>query len=279
MFLFTPDMNLRSNSLRIFYRMHGNKRLPEYSDSLKRKRSGLLNVSFVGIILPVDLSGSSCDDSKLSFHSKISRKLHSCFPDVSLDLGLRTVLLDVDQAENHCVIGFICLTEIHVDQNQMTAFPVKKLLIKAAPFLEFLKFQFLKILAYLFLRTSCTKESGSGIPVKLHGHPETEITVCPGITSLGFIAVTEASWFTPERPSEIEDFWMANYPEIDTIPRKIMQMEKAGYIPTAHFILPENCWLEHFYAPQFPVQEAFLKEYAGNDAAADLITGQRYCGC
>ena len=53
-------------------------------------------------------------------------------------------------------------------------------------------------------------------------------------------------------------------------------MEKAGYIPTAHFILPENCWLEHFYAPQFPVQEAFLKEYAGNDAAADLITGQRY---
>lgn len=42
----------------------------------------------------------------------------------------------------------------------------------------------------------------------------------------GFIAVTEASWFTPERPSEIEDFWMANYPEIDTIPRKIMQMEK-----------------------------------------------------
>ena len=92
----------------------------------------------------------------------------------------------------------------------------------------------------------------------------------------GFIAVTEASWFTPERPSEIDDFWMANYPEIDTIPRKIAQMEKAGYIPTAHFILPENCLTEHFYAPQFPVQEAFLKEYAGNEAAADLIAGQRH---
>ena len=56
---------------------------------------------------------------------------------------------------------------------------------------DFLKFQFRKILADLFLRTSCTKESGSGIPVKLHGHPETEITVCPGITSLSFIAVTD----------------------------------------------------------------------------------------
>ena len=55
----------------------------------------------------------------------------------------------------------------------------------------------------------------------------------------GFIAVTEASWFTPERPAEIEDFWLANYPEIDTIPTKIAQMEKAGYTLTAHFILPE----------------------------------------
>lgn len=52
----------------------------------------------------------------------------------------------------------------------------------------------------------------------------------------GFIAVTEASWFTPERPAEIEDFWLANYPEIDTIPTKIAQMEKAGYTLTAHFI-------------------------------------------
>lgn len=92
----------------------------------------------------------------------------------------------------------------------------------------------------------------------------------------GFIAVTEASWFTPERPAEIEDFWLANYPEIDTIPTKIAQMEKAGYTLTAHFILPENCWTEHFYAPQFPAQEAFLKEYSGNAAAADLIAGQRH---
>ena len=60
----------------------------------------------------------------------------------------------------------------------------------------------------------------------------------------GFIAVTEASWFTPERPAEIEDFWLANYPEIDTIPTKIAQMEKAGYTLTA--------------------------------AAADLIAGQRH---
>ena len=92
----------------------------------------------------------------------------------------------------------------------------------------------------------------------------------------GFIAVTEASWFTPERPSEIEGFWMANYPEIDTIPRKIMQMEKAGYIPTAHFIYRKICWLSIFTLPSSLFRKLFLKEYAGNDAAADLIIGQRY---
>jgi len=54
----------------------------------------------------------------------------------------------------------------------------------------------------------------------------------------GFIAVTEASWFTGERPQEIEKFWMDAYPEIDTIPAKIAQMQKAGYVPVAHFILP-----------------------------------------
>jgi hypothetical protein len=30
-------------------------------------------------------------------------------------------------------------------------------------------------------------------------------------------------------------------------------MQKAGYIPVASFILPENCWTEHYYQPQVAV--------------------------
>ena len=66
----------------------------------------------------------------------------------------------------------------------------------------------------------------------------------------GFLAVTEASWFTEERPLEIDEFWKNAYPEIDTISNKVKQMEKVGYIPVATFILPENCWTENFYIPQ-----------------------------
>lgn len=92
----------------------------------------------------------------------------------------------------------------------------------------------------------------------------------------GYIAVSELSWFTGERPIEIEEFWMDAYPEIDSIPNKVEQMQKAGYIPVASFILPENCWTEHFYAPQVPAQEIFLKKHAGFKAAEDFIANQRH---
>lgn len=75
----------------------------------------------------------------------------------------------------------------------------------------------------------------------------------------GFIAVSEASWFTQERPDEIDQYWKKAYVEIDTIANKVAQMQKAGYIPVATFILPESCWIENYYAPQVYAQQKFLK--------------------
>jgi ubiquinone/menaquinone biosynthesis C-methylase UbiE len=92
----------------------------------------------------------------------------------------------------------------------------------------------------------------------------------------GYISVSEVSWFTEKRPSEIDEFWQDAYPEIDTIPNKVAQMQKTGYIPVATFILPENCWTEHFYAPQVSAQEAFLKKNAGNKTAEEFIANQRH---
>lgn len=91
----------------------------------------------------------------------------------------------------------------------------------------------------------------------------------------GYIAVTEASWFTAERPSEIENFWKEAYPGMDTIPNKVAQMQKAGYIPVATFILPENCWTDHFYLPQIEAQEVFLRKYKGNQTAEELVANER----
>lgn len=92
----------------------------------------------------------------------------------------------------------------------------------------------------------------------------------------GYIAVTEASWFTNERPGEIEAFWQDAYAEIDTIARKVQQMQDAAYIPVATFVLPENCWTENFYIPQQQMQQAFLEKHAGNKTAGELVANERH---
>lgn len=92
----------------------------------------------------------------------------------------------------------------------------------------------------------------------------------------GYLAVSEASWFTDKRPAELEKYWTDAYPEIDTVGVKVCQLQEAGYIPTATFILPENCWIDNFYVPQIKAQEEFLTKYKGNSTAEDLVKNQRF---
>jgi len=52
-------------------------------------------------------------------------------------------------------------------------------------------------------------------------------------------------------------------------------MQKAGYLPVAAFILPENCWVDNFYKPQIAAQENFLKKHAGSKTAEEFIANER----
>lgn len=92
----------------------------------------------------------------------------------------------------------------------------------------------------------------------------------------GYLAISESSWFTDERPAEINDFWMNSYPEIDTIPNQVAKIHRAGYLPVATFILPETCWTKYYFAPKATAEEVFLNKYTGNKAAEDLVASQRY---
>lgn len=92
----------------------------------------------------------------------------------------------------------------------------------------------------------------------------------------GYVAVSESSWFTEERPAEIHDFWMSVYAEIDTIPNKVAQIQKAGYIPVATFILPEYCWTENYFTPLVKAREIFSRKYVGNKTVEELISFQHH---
>jgi SAM-dependent methyltransferase len=91
----------------------------------------------------------------------------------------------------------------------------------------------------------------------------------------GYVAVTENTYFTEKRPAEIEDFWNAAYPEIDTIPNKITAMQRAGYEFVAAFALPETCWTDNYYNLLPSAEEVFMKKYAGHPTVESFIASQR----
>lgn len=92
----------------------------------------------------------------------------------------------------------------------------------------------------------------------------------------GYLAVSESSWFTEERPAEIHDFWMGCYTEIDTIPNKVRQMQQAGYLPVAIFVLPETCWTEHYFRPLAKARKLFGTRHAGNRTVEQLFEFQHH---
>ncbi|MBF0651864.1 class I SAM-dependent methyltransferase [Dysgonomonas sp. GY75] len=92
----------------------------------------------------------------------------------------------------------------------------------------------------------------------------------------GYIAVTESSWFTEKRPAEIEHYCMPHFPEMSTISNKVGQIQTAGYMPVATFILPETCWTDHYFTPMIRAQKMFLDKYAGNKTAEEFVELQRY---
>lgn len=91
----------------------------------------------------------------------------------------------------------------------------------------------------------------------------------------GYVAVTYESWYTDERPAEIEKWWVDAVPEIATIGHNISVMQKAGYIPVAAFTVPENCWIDNYFIPQKARQEEFLKQHAGDKTVETFIEFMR----
>jgi ubiquinone/menaquinone biosynthesis C-methylase UbiE len=91
----------------------------------------------------------------------------------------------------------------------------------------------------------------------------------------GYIAITENTWFTEDRPAEIEDFWQNAYAEMDTISNNVAQMQKAGYLPIATFVVPETCWTDYYSAMQ-KTQESSLAKHKGNKSAEEFIKYQQY---
>lgn len=91
----------------------------------------------------------------------------------------------------------------------------------------------------------------------------------------GHVVVTCPSWFTKERPAEIEEFWTEAGSGLDTVEHNIGVMEKAGYQFVAAFVLPEKCWTDNYFGPREKALRELEEKYAGNETAETFIADNR----
>lgn len=90
----------------------------------------------------------------------------------------------------------------------------------------------------------------------------------------GILAVSELTWLTASRPTELEDHWRAQYAEVGTASSKLAVLERNGYAPIGYFVLPEHCWLDAYYQPMQRRFKAFLARHGSSDAAKAVVAAE-----
>ncbi|MDW7732845.1 MAG: methyltransferase domain-containing protein [Methanolobus sp.] len=63
----------------------------------------------------------------------------------------------------------------------------------------------------------------------------------------GYMALTEATWFTDTPSEEAKQLWQVSYPDIKTIPETEQTIESTGYKVISSFKLPASAWWDDYY--------------------------------
>lgn len=97
----------------------------------------------------------------------------------------------------------------------------------------------------------------------------------PFLKANGYIALTEITWLTKERPAEINLHWKNEYPEIDTASGKIKVLEENGFSPVAFFYLSESSWIDTYYQPMENRFNEFLNKHNFSDTAMSIVDTEK----
>ncbi|MCF8261281.1 MAG: class I SAM-dependent methyltransferase [Melioribacteraceae bacterium] len=91
----------------------------------------------------------------------------------------------------------------------------------------------------------------------------------------GYMAISEITWFTDSRPSNLDAHWQNAYPQINTASNNIELLEKNNLSPVAYFQIPKECWIDNYYTPMKNRFNAFLERHAYSEAAKTLIENEK----
>jgi SAM-dependent methyltransferase len=92
----------------------------------------------------------------------------------------------------------------------------------------------------------------------------------------GVLAVSELIWLTEDRPAEIHEHWIGEYPEVDTAAAKVAVLEEQGYSLIGSFVLPETCWLDEYYRPLQARVASFLDRHRHSEAARRVVHAEQH---
>lgn len=91
----------------------------------------------------------------------------------------------------------------------------------------------------------------------------------------GLLVASEITWITGSRPAELQTHWDNEYPAIAAASAKIAVLERHGYSPLGYFVLPEHCWLDHYYRPMQARFADFLERNGNSEAARAIVASEQ----
>ena len=91
----------------------------------------------------------------------------------------------------------------------------------------------------------------------------------------GLLVVTEITWTTAARPTELQKYWEGEYPEIDVASSKMEVLEKNAYSPIGYFVLPKHCWLDNYYRPLQDSFKSFLNRNGNSKYARTIVETEK----
>jgi len=90
----------------------------------------------------------------------------------------------------------------------------------------------------------------------------------------GYVAVSEAVWLETDPPREVIELWK-EYPEIDTVDRKLRIVSELSYQSVGHFVLPASSWTESYYDPLAKRISQYEQKWKGIPDAEDVLAEAR----
>jgi SAM-dependent methyltransferase len=86
----------------------------------------------------------------------------------------------------------------------------------------------------------------------------------------GCVAFTEVSWLA-EPTEEIRDYWVDQYPGIDSVEQNRTRIAAAGFTLLEDFVLPLTDWWEGYYAPLDALRDELSSKYADDPGALEML--------